>query len=208
MNAAVFGAGGRTGRRLVAQAIARGDRVHALVRKAGTLPAHAALRESVGDARDAVDVAATLRGTDAVFCCLGLADISRPTTEFSEAVRAIVDAMRANGPRRILAIASAGVLPDAQGRLRMGASPAGPYRHINAEHARNYATLRDSALDWTLLCAIDLVDDIPAGHARIAIEDLPPGEVTGYEDLAATMLALADDPASFGKRIGIVSVRR
>jgi putative NADH-flavin reductase len=207
MSIAVFGAGGRTGRRLVAGALARGDGVHALVRRAGTLPPHVSLRESVGDARDAGDVAATLGGTDAVFCCLGLADITRPTTEFSDAVRAIVDAMRANGPRRIVAIASAGALPDADGGLRMDRHPGGPYRHINAEHARNYATLRDSGLDWTLVCAIDLVDDIPAGHARIAIEDLPPGDVTGYEDLAATMLALAGDRASFGKRVGIVSVR-
>ena len=207
MNIAVFGAGGRTGRRLVAQALARGDRVHALVRKAGTLPAHPALRETIGDARVRGDVVTALDGADAAFCCLGLADISRPTTEFSDAVRAIVDAMRAHGPRRIVAIASAGVLSDAGGGLRMDRNAGGPYRHINAEHARNYATLRDSTLDWTLACAIDLVDDIAAGDARTAIEDLPEGDVTGYEDLAATMLALAGDRTTFGKRVGIVSVR-
>jgi uncharacterized protein len=208
MNLAVFGGAGRTGRRVTAMALARGHRVHALVRSAGRLAPHAGLTQTVGDASRPHDVEVTLAGADAALCCLGLADISRASTEFSDAVRAIAAAMRVHGPRRLVAIAAAGVLPDAAGGLRCDRTPGGPYRHINAEHARNYATLRDSGLDWTLLCAVDLVDDIPAGHARLAYEDLPPdSDVTSYEDLAATMLALVHEPASFGHRIGIVSVR-
>jgi hypothetical protein len=37
---------------------------------------------------------------------------------------------------------------------------------------------------------------------------LPEGSgQTGYEDLAATIVALIDEPASFGQRVGIVSIR-
>jgi putative NADH-flavin reductase len=208
VNVALFGATGRTGRRVLALALGRGDRVAALVGDASRLAPHAALRTIEGDSRDAAAVARTIEGADAVLCCLGLRDIGAPTTEFSDSVREIVSAMRTRSVRRIVAIASAGVLPDARGGLRLEHAPGGPYRHVNAEHARNYATLAGSGLDWTLLCAVDLKDDIPAGHARLAVEDLPPGSgETGYADLAATMLALAGDAASFARRVGIVSVR-
>lgn len=208
MRIAVFGGTGRTGSRLVAMALERGDSVCALARDTSRLPVHPRLTPITGDARDASAIGDTLRDAEAVHCCLGLADISRPSTEFSDSLRAIVATMQAHGPRRIVAIASAGALPDAGGGLRMDRSPGGAYRHINAEHARNYATLRDSGLDWTLVCAVDLKEDIPAGHARIAYEDLPAGShETGYADLAATMLALTGDASSFGKRVGIVSVR-
>jgi hypothetical protein len=100
------------------------------------------------------------------------------------------------------------VLPDARGGLRCEHAPDSPYRHVNAEHARNYATLRDSDLDWTLLCPVDLKDDLPAGRARLAYEELPSGSgETGYADLAETMLALVGEPMSFGKRVGIISLR-
>jgi hypothetical protein len=56
------------------------------------------------------------------------------------------------------------------------------------------------------MCAVDLVDDLPEGHARWAYESLPAGGTrTGYADLAATIVALLDEHASFGKRVGIVS---
>ncbi|HVE49787.1 MAG TPA: NAD(P)H-binding protein [Casimicrobiaceae bacterium] len=208
MNLAIFGGGGRTGKRVVELALKRGDQIRALLRDQASLPGHAKLHVVTGDARDVNAIAQALSNTDAVLCCLGLADISRPTTAFSDAVRLIVDAMKRTGPRRIVAIGSASALPDARGGLRLDHASGGPYRHINAEHGRNYATLRDSTLDWTLVCPVDLKDDIASGHARTAIEGLPDGSAeTGYDDLAMTMLALVHDRDAYRKRIGVISVR-
>lgn len=208
MAIALFGAAGRTGRRVLARLLARGEAVRALVRNAARLPAHPLLAAVDGNARDAAAVARTLAGTRAAVVTLGMADITQPATDFSEAVRGIVAAAGAQGVRRIVVVAGAGALPDPRGGMRAEHAPPNPYAIVAAEHMRNYRTLAASGLDWTLVCAVDLVDDIPAGHARLAYEDLPAGSgVTGYDDLAATIVDLLDDPASFGRRMGIVSDR-
>lgn len=208
MNIALFGATGRTGRRVLQRCLARGDHVRALVSDASKLASRTGLDVVLGDARDAAAVAATLRGTKAAICCLGLRDISVPTTEFSDSVRTIVAAARNAGVRRIVAIASAGVLPDARGGLRNEHGVPAWLKHVAAEHTRNLRTLEQSGLDWTLMCPVDLVEDLPAGNARRAYDDLPAGGAqTGYDDLAETIVALLGDTSSHGRRVGIVSVR-
>jgi putative NADH-flavin reductase len=205
---ALFGATGRTGSRVLQRLLARGDRVNALAREPSRLTRHPSLLTIAGDSRDPAAVGQTIAGTSAVVVTLGMQDITRPGTDFSVSVRTIVEATRAAGVRRIVAVAGAGALPDARGGTRAEHDAPGPYTHVAAEHVRNYRTLAASGLDWTLLCAVDLKDDIPEGHARLAYEDLPPGSgETGYQDLAAAIVALLPAAASYGHRIGIVSVR-
>lgn len=208
MTIALFGATGRTGRRVLDRLLAQGRSVRALARDPARLPAHANLAVVAGSARDAAKIASVVHGAGAIVVCLGMDDIARPDTTFSDGVRAIVDAARAAGVRRIVAVASAGALADPRGGLASEHAAPGTYSNINAEHARNYRTLAASGLDWTLMCAVDLVDDIPEGHARWAYEKLPAGSgQTGYDDLAATIVALLGERESFGRRVGIVSVR-
>lgn len=208
MDIALFGATGRTGRRVLQRLLDRGDRVRALARDPERLPASPRLVAIGGDARDAAAVARTLDGASAAIVCLGMADITVPATDFSDSVRTIADGAKAAGARRLIAIASALALPDARGGLRGEHGVPDVLVHVAAEHVRNYRTLAGSGLDWTLMCPLDLVEDIPEGHARTAYDDLPAGsQQTGYEDLAATIVALLDDPAAHGRRVGIVSVR-
>lgn len=209
MRIALFGATGRTGSRVLRRLLARGDTVRALARDPARLLAHAGLAAIAGHARDAAAVAHTMHDTDAVVVCLGMDDITQPGTAFSDAVKTIVAAAEAAGVRRLVAIASAGALPHEGGGLRSehGAG-AGPYANVAAEHARNYRTLAASRLDWTLMCPLDLVDDLPEGRARWAYEALPAGSgQTGYDDLATTIVALLGDASSHRQRVGIVSLR-
>jgi putative NADH-flavin reductase len=207
---ALFGATGQTGRRLVAAALARGLRVRALVRTSSArLPQpQPALAVQVGDARDRAAVAATLDGADAALVTLGMADITQPATDFSDAVATIAAAMQARAAslRRLLVVGNAGLLDAPGGGLRFDQGLPDFMVHIAAEHRRNLAQLRASALDWTLLCPLMLRDDLPPGGARWAIEALPEGsDCTGTADLAATMLDLLAEPASIGRRVGVVS---
>ena len=208
MIAAVFGATGKAGSRVLGDAVARNWECRVLVRDRTRLARPDGLVVVEGDARSPAKVAETLRGADVVFCCLGLPDISRPSTDFSDSVKAIIQAMLAEGVQRIVAIAAAGVLDHPTGGYRNKEGLPESFRHIAAEHVRNYESLRDSGLLWTLMCQLTLVEDIEAGHARYAFEDLPSGSnVTGYDDLAMTMVDLVENPESVEKRVGIVSLR-
>jgi len=204
MMIALFGATGRTGRLVLERLLARGDRVRALARDPGRLAPHPGLVAFGGDARDAHAVRRVVEGADAVVCCLGMHDITVPATDFSDSVRGIVEAARAAGVRRIVAIASAGVLADARGGLRSQHGLPAAFANVAAEHARNLRTLEASGLDWTLLCPIDLVE-APAGTARWAYEDLPAGSHTGYADLADTIVEMLGRRDAHGRRVGVVS---
>lgn len=219
---ALFGATGRAGRLVMAEAARRGWPLRLLVRDARKLGDAAALgRDAVvreGDTRDAAAVRAVLEGegrhagtrADAVICTLGMHDITVPATDFSDSVKTIVAAMHAAGVRRLVAIASAGVFEAPGGGYRNQQPDFPAYlRNISAEHVRNYETLRASGLDWTLMCPMALVDDIPVGSSRHAYEALPEGSSeTGYADLARAMCDLLPERASYGQRVGIVSFRR
>jgi len=208
MRIALFGATGRAGRRFLAECLARGHEVAALAREPVQLAAAVDVRVVAGDARDAAAVADVLAGADAVVVCLGMRDITVPATDFSDSVRTIVRVAKDAGVRRIVAIASALVLPHPAGGLRIDHGLPDVLANVGAEHRRNFDTLRESGLDWTLMCPLDLKDDIPAGRGRIAYDALPGGAYeTGYADLARTMAELLDQPTSFGHRVGIVSDR-
>lgn len=204
MQIALFGATGRTGRLVLDRLLARGDRIRALVRDPAKLAPRAGLETLAGDARDTPAVARAVASADAIVCCLGMQDITVPATDFSDAVRTIVEAARTAGVRRIVAIASAGVLDDPRGGLRNQRGLPAAFANIAAEHTRNLRTLEASGLDWTLMCPIDLVD-APAGTARWAFDDLPAGSHTGYADLADTIVAMLGRRDAHARCVGVVS---
>lgn len=213
MTIALFGASGRTGSLLVRQARLRGWPLRALARSEGRLAPADGLHVELGDARAADAIDRVLRGpqgpVDAVLCALGMHDISVPATDLSDSVRAIVAGMQRAGVRRIVAVASAGVMDHPAGGFRNQQADTPAWLvNVSAEHVRNLQTLRASGLQWTLMCPGMLVDDIPAGHARTAFDDTPPGSgETGYADLALAMCELLPAAESHGRRVGIMSYR-
>lgn len=218
---ALFGASGRTGRLVLAEAQRRGWPVRALVRDAARLPAAPGLALTVGDARDSGAIDETLQPSGqpsgqpavrAALCTLGMHDFSVPATDFSDSVRAIVAGLRRAGLRRLVVVASGSALADPRGGYRGEHDTPEVLKHVIAEHLRNHRTLVQAGdewgLQWTLMCPLNLVADIPAGHARRAFETLPEGNgETGMPDLALAICDLLDDPAAIGRRVGIVSDR-
>ncbi|MGK6323349.1 NAD(P)-dependent oxidoreductase [Sphingomonas sp. DT-51] len=173
-NVLVLGATGGTGRRIVEQAQVRGLRVSALVRSRASADGLGDARVVLGDARDTAALREALRGQDAVVSALGTpASPFRKVTLLSEATRALVDAMRAQDVRRLVAITGMGT-GDSRGH-------GGPLfdrlifplllRHVYADKDRQETIVRDSDLDWTLVRPAVLSDAPARGRVR-ALEDL------------------------------------
>jgi uncharacterized protein YbjT (DUF2867 family) len=162
MELAVFGATGRTGQALVARALAHGWRVRAFVRtQAGArLPLPNGLAIVHGDPERQQDVAATVRGVDGVCCVFGpRAGHEAFCAPFT---RAIVEAMRSEGRRRLVCVTGAmiGALPpNTSPGMRIAAAlmrrrqPAAVL-----DRAQQESVVMTSGLDWTLVKPPRLTD--------------------------------------------------
>src|SRR5579863_6283770 len=106
----LLGATGRTGRRVVDQALARGHAVTAIIRRPGALQAREGLRVEAADARSADDLTRLLVGHDVVISCLG----QRARGDASllrDAAAAALTAMGRAGMRRYLVVSQGLVFP-------------------------------------------------------------------------------------------------
>ncbi len=180
----VFGASGRTGRQIVAQAVRRGLEVVAFVRDASQQWFPDAVSVHQGDPSDAEAIWAALTGADAVISALGpIAGVT--TNEISDATRTIVGVMERTGPHRLAIAANSMVFSERE--------VTGDYANVVAEHRRDMAILRGSALAWTVVAAPILNDD-PGSAYDAVIDGRAPGRAISRADYAAALLdALARD---------------
>src|SRR4051812_42365964 len=92
MQVTVFGASGKVGRLVVAEALQRGYSVKAFVHSRNPFEDSPKLKVVKGDVYDSDDVAKALRGSDAVISCLGSWGSKRRDV-LSSAMRMIIPAM-------------------------------------------------------------------------------------------------------------------
>jgi putative NADH-flavin reductase len=194
MRIVVFGASGQTGRLVVAQAVQRGDDVVAFVRDASKQWFPDAVKIHQGHPADPKSVEAALIGADAVISALGpIAE--QTTTEISDATRTIVDTMERIGPRRIAITANPRVFSDTE--------VTGPYANVAAEHRRDAAILRESALDWTVVAAPALTDDPAIGSYVAVVDGKAPGRSITRGDFATALLDAVAKDAWVGHLVGV-----
>ncbi len=109
MKLLIIGATGGTGRELVAQALAAGHDVTALVRNPEKVGArHERLRLVRGDILDPGSVDSAVEGQDAVLSSLGTKAILGRVAIFSEGTKNLLDAMNKHGVRRLVCITGIG----------------------------------------------------------------------------------------------------
>ena len=102
MNLLVFGATGRTGRALVAQALEQGHRVTAFARNPAAITTkHKNLAVVQGDILDYTSVERAVKGQDAVLSTLGTKALRRNTT-ISDGTRNIITTMEKYGVKRFV----------------------------------------------------------------------------------------------------------
>jgi putative NADH-flavin reductase len=192
MKLAIFGATGRTGLRLVEQALDAGHEVVAFSRTPGKLALEQERLSVVhGDLQDPDQVSRAITGADAVLSVLGPTN-SRPTYEVSQGIDKILAAMHENNVRRLIQSVGAGVgdprddpgLFDRAIKLLLKLVS----RYVYEDMLRVAIQIRASDLDWTLVRVPMLTDDPPAGDLRIGYLGQGVGSRVSRADLAAFML--------------------
>lgn len=207
-NLFLIGATGRLGGCVLTEALSRGWSVTALVRDPSRLEVvHPRLRVVAGDVRDSAGLAGLLPGHDAVVSALGTRRGQVPYEVLSEGMAALTGAMTAVGPRRVIAVASAGILQADAATLRrdMPAYPAA-FRRSSAAHLAAYETLAASGLDWTVVGPPELVEG-EAEQPLVVLENyLPEGpKRVSMPALARWMLDAVNDPGTWGRRYGLIN---
>jgi putative NADH-flavin reductase len=222
MKLTIVAATGGIGRQLLDQALAAGHDVTAVVRDPGSLPGRARVH-AVPDltAAGPGTLEPALAGADAVLS--GLGPRSRADAGVaSRGTAAVVQAMRATGVRRVVAVSAAPVATVASpGRphpprhdpgegvvTRHLATPLlrAALRDVYADLALMEDVLRDSGLDWTVVRPPRLTDGPMTGAYRTAEgRNLRRGLLVSRADVAHLMLAVLDRPGTVGQAIGVAN---
>lgn len=219
MRIIVVAATGGVGRQLVAQAMAAGHDVTAVVRDPARLPP--GVRAVCADLADASGRALedAVRGADAVLSCLG----PRSAEDIGVAcrgTRAVVDAMEAVATSRLVVISAAPVAtvasparPDPPrhdpGDRFLVRHVLGPiikrvFRRAYDDLARMEDVVRASSLDWTILRPPRLTDRPDPTDYRLAYgQNVGGGTSVSRPAVAHAMLTVIDDPAALRQTVGV-----
>jgi uncharacterized protein YbjT (DUF2867 family) len=173
----VIGASRGIGLETVKCALEAGHRVRAFARGAATIPLEAPeLEKCAGDALDKASVAAAVAGVDAVVQSLGAPksaqSIFAGTTLFSQATRILIDAMRAGGVARLVAVTGFGA-GDSRGHggfLYDALVFPLILKRVYDDKDVQERMIRASGLDWTIVRPGLLTGGAATGKARALID--------------------------------------
>lgn len=206
---AVFGATGKTGIALVAEARRRGWQVRALVRgSVGTLEGQAGVEIVRGEFSSLERVQAVVNGAAAVCCVFGP---RAPFTDLfcADATRAVIETMRRAGVHRLIVQTGAMVsanLPNSTFAWRLMTSM---YQRQQPEGARDRLEqerlVRESGLDWTIIKPPRLMDGAASGRVR-AGSDVRVGLLSRISrtDLSTFLLDEIEQPKFVGQAVFVV----
>ena len=203
MKIALFGATGRVGLEVLKQALGEGHEVTVLVRSPEKLAPHDKLTVIQGDVRDANAVTLAIAGMDVVFSALG----TDKTTTLTEAVPHMIKAMKDAGINRIVTIGTAGILQSKIDPEKLRYEAGDTNRRLTfaaEEHHKVYDMLRQSGLDWTIVCPTYLPDGVAVGDYRTERDLLPgDGKQISVGDTAAFAYGELLQGDNIGFRVGI-----
>ncbi|WP_155371408.1 NAD(P)-dependent oxidoreductase [Catellatospora vulcania] len=214
----VFGAGGRAGRAVTAEARARGHQVTAVVRDPGRHPGLSAEGVSVvaGDVTAAAPMADLVRGHDAVVHAVspfsgpeqGFASLDPDF--FGKAADALTSGLTAAGVARLVVVGLFANLRDADGRLIMDDPAAFPaeIRPFAVAHTVGLERLRAYAggVDWLMVTPpAALHGDGPrTGRYQVGGEIAPPATARlSYADLAVAIIDEIESARHHRRRVSV-----
>lgn len=206
----IFGASGQVGRQLIRHAIANGHFVKAFGRNIVSLideDLNSDQFEAIkGYVFSDADLNNALKGSDGVLSALG-GGFDGADNARSLGMKKIVGEMENLGIKRIVALGGKGVLPGKHKDYLMDEDdyPA-EFIPVGNEHRQAFLHLKNSNLDWTFVCAPDLVD----GNANEAYttmpEQAPPGQQITTGNLAHFMVQEIAKDHYLKHRVGIADL--
>lgn len=208
LKVAVFGASGRTGDLLVERCLAARYAVSALVRTPKKFRFWGLATVVEGSVFDAAAIRRTLEGADVVLSALGARSLWKEDV-LERAVPLIVEGMRAEGVRRIIALGSAGALDDSlkkQPEWRRWFVQKIVYntllKYAVASQVDQWKVLSTSGLDFTMVMPPMLTNGEARGTFRVDGEALPPGgRQIARADVADFMMAQVESKDWVGKGV-------
>ncbi|RUL91494.1 NAD(P)H-binding protein [Verrucosispora sp. FIM060022] len=195
MNIVVFGAGGRAGRQVVAEARRRGHQVTAVVRDPARHNNLADVRIVAGDVTDAVSIAAAAAGHDAAISAAVDLSVS-PHDFFTASSRALATGLAKAGVRRLVVVGLASIMPGASGAALMdGPGYPNEYRSFYLGHAAGLEELQTCDLDWAYMAPAGDFDHegTRTGHYRLADHGDAASRIS-YADFAIALLDEIEAP--------------
>lgn len=207
MKIAVIGANGRSGRIFVEHALARGHQVTAGTHGPCIFAPHKNLRIVTCDATNPDDVQRFVRAQDAVASFIGHVPGSDPSVQ-AEAMKCLVGAMQANGPKRLVSLTGTGVrladdiITPTDRVLNLAISTIDPARI--ADGIAHADILKNSSLDWTILRVLKLTNQ-PSGKF-ILREHGPTKPFTSRAEVADAAIKVLEDD-SFIRKMPIIASR-
>ena len=203
MNIVVIGASRGIGLETVKAALAAGHSVRAMARSSIAIT-DPRVTKIMGDATSRADLEKAIAGGDVVIQALGLAmgpQYLTGTTLFSSATRALVEAMKATGLKRLIAVTGAGA-GDSRGRLGFvyDAMFAVMLKRVYDDKDVQERIIRDSGLDWTIVRPGVLNDGAATGKPRALVDpkDWHAGPIS-RADVAAFLVKEAETATYRGK---------
>lgn len=148
MNVVLYGATGMIGTRTLKELVSRGHNVTAIVRDPSKVPPQSSVKVVQGDIFDPKQVAAQVKGVDAVISAYGPGQGA--VEDLLKATRSLIAGLKDAGVKRLIFVGGAGSLYVASGVdvIDSGNLPE-EYKEIAIAHREAWKLLRDTDLDWT-----------------------------------------------------------
>lgn len=205
MKLLLLGASGRVGQKIAELSIQDGIEVHALLRNPERVPSSMLEKISYtnGNVLNKKQIEEAISGSDMVVSALS----TDGGNVLSESMPFIIETIKNEGISRIISVGTAGILqsrtePDL---LRYQSSESKRKLTRAAEdHHKAYTLLKESGLDWTIVCPTYLPDGDITGTYRVEKDFLPlDGSKISTGDTAHFTFSLIKEPRFSESRVGI-----
>lgn len=203
MKITVVGGSSGTGAQVVKLAAQQGHDVSCVSRSGATeLPD--GVRDIKADALETDAIRSAVAGADAVVVTVGGA--KGQSRHRAQVTRSVVAAMQDAGVRRLIVQSSLGVGDS----MQLMPGPARLFARVVmatalADHAEQEAVVAESGLDWTVVRPGGLSSGPATGDylAQESADGRPMKGMIARADVAAHIVSILDDPATFGRALAL-----